>query len=450
MQILRTKIIAIAGVFVLLSTASCKKWISNTPEPLQVDESTVFYTEKGFQEVLNGVYLQMATQSLYGRDLTLGVLSILGRSYDLNITPASNALFYQSIRYNLQDKALKDYASDVWIKMFQAIANLNNLLANIESRKAMFTSNHYNQYKGEALALRAYLHFDLLRLFAAAPSSGNSSAIGIPYVTTVQSANTPNSTIDEVMEHCITDLKNAESLLSPSDLTNYRINQWTIKGLLARLYLYKGDNQNAGAYANTVIRSNNFLLSKTNTDLLFANESLFSLFVYQAAVYQKSILADQTNLGFSAASQTALYVTGSGSNVDWRKSFGDPLTGSGTGIPFMPKKFYILGSKSSFPMIRLTEMYYIAAECAVNNKDSVTATALLDTVRVHRNLPKYSLVALKNDSLKVEIGKEYQKEFIGEGQMFFYFKRKNRPFASMPFTSIPVDGNATYVFVKPE
>ena len=95
-------------------------------------------------------------------------------------------------------------------------------------------------------------------------------------------------------------------------------------------------------------------------------------------------------------------------------------------------------------------MYYIAAECATAASDTLTATNLLDSVRVHRNVPKYTLAALKPDSLNIEIRKEYQKEFLGEGQMFFYYKRKNLPFAALPFTKVAVVPNASYVFIKPE
>ena len=102
------------------------------------------------------------------------------------------------------------------------------------------------------------------------------------------------------------------------------------------------------------------------------------------------------------------------------------------------------------PMIRVTEMYYIAAECATASLDSLKATDLLDSVRVHRGLTKYTLPALKRDSLNIEIRKEYQKEFLSEGQMFYFYKRKDLPFASLPFTKVPVVADASYVFIKPE
>ncbi|SMC87425.1 RagB/SusD family nutrient uptake outer membrane protein [Pedobacter nyackensis] len=450
MKSFKIKILTVVGGLLLLFSASCKKWVSDTSEPLQVDESLVFSTEKGFQDVLTGVYLQMGDSTLYGRDLSMGVLSLLGRSYDQNIETSIGPLFYESARYNLQGADLKKYAAEVWIKMYQSIANLNNLLVNIEAKKSIFTGNNYNRYKGETLALRAYLHFDLLRLFTMAPAAGTSSGPGIPYIKTISPGKAAISTIDEVMGMCIEDLKTAESLLSPTDVTNYRINNWAVKGMLARLYLYKGDHENAKLCANSVIESNKFLLAKTNADLFFTNENLFNLFLYQSQSFQKSVFADQAKLGLTAVNQTELYVKVNGAVADWRKSFVDPTTGNGTGAPFMPKKFYPFASKPSMPMVRLTEMYYIAAECALKDVDAVKATALLDTVRVHRNLPKYPIAGLTLENLGIEIKNEYQKEFIAEGQMFFYYKRKNMPFATLPFTKVPVDGNASYLFVKPE
>jgi hypothetical protein len=248
------------------------------------------------------------------------------------------------------------------------------------------------------------------------------------------------------VSQCIADLKKADGLLVGSPVVTSQLNTWAIKGLLARVYLYYGDTANATLYANAVISSKAFALSKSNADLFFTNESLFKLYIYNTNYYSyyKSVLTVPLALGLSTANQTALFVTGGGSAADWRRSFMAPFTGAAL---VMPKKFNATGA-NVFPMVRLTEMYYISAECAVANSDSTTATALLDTVRVHRNVPKYTLPALKLDSLKKEIQKEYQKEFLGEGQMFFYYKRKNMPLTSLPFTAAPAATNATYTFVK--
>lgn len=454
MQIVRNKILVIAGCFMLFSIVACKKWVEDAPQPLQVDEEKVFATEQGFREVLNGVYLQMGAPELYGKDLTMGVLSVLGRSYDMNITPSLGNLYYQTTKYNLADPTVKTYSAQVWQKMYQAVANVNNLLANMDAKKSVFTADNYNTIKGEGLALRAFLHFDLLRLFAQAPAASGFSSDAIPYVKTIDVNSTPLSTVNQVLEQCIVDLNAADDLLNPNALTASKINKWAVKGLLARVYMYKGDIVKADEYAKAVINSNKFAWSKTSGDLMFSSEHLFNLNIYQNnyGIYYKSILTGSAALGLSTQRQDTLYVRGGGATSDSRKFFIDPATGFGGTTAFMPKKFnQILPNRPNvFPMIRLTEMYYIAAECAVNNGDAISATALLDTVRVHRSLPKYTLAAITIDSLNKEIRKEYQKEFIGEGQVFFYFKRKNMPYATLPFTKVPVVVNATYTFVKPE
>lgn len=440
----------------LFSFTACKKWVDVEP-PLQVGENTLLQNEQGFRDILNGVYLHMGTRSLYGRDMTFGMMSLLGRSYDTTISPAIDNLFYQSARYNFGDAAVKATHKNIWDSLYFSIGNLNNLLEKMESRKELFTGNNYNTIKGEALGLRAFIHFELLRMFAPSPAASGLSVPAIPYVTTFSPYATPVATTGAVIDASIADLTNAQALLSEADLTTSRFNAWAAKGLLARIYLYKGDYSNAQTLALSIINSKKFPLQPGTTippDLMFSKEHLFSLFssYNNSLAYYKSVLNTTPPLGFSIPNQNALFISGSGSSGDWRRLFNDPATGGTTGNPISPRKFIPTSNNNPnvLPMIRMTEMYYIAAECAVTFNDSLSATNWLDTVRVHRNLPKYSLAALKKDSLYVEIGKEYHKEFLGEGQVFYYYKRKNIPFASLPYTKVAVVPNASYVFIKPE
>ena len=437
----------------MLSFTSCKKWVVVDP-PLQVGENELLSDEQGFRDVLNGVYLHMGTRSLYGRDMTFGMMSVLGRSYDTTISPLINNLFYQSARFNFQDASMKTTQKNIWDSLYFSIGNLNNILAKIESRKDVFSSNNYNTIKGESLGLRAFIHFDLLRMFAPSPAAAGFNVAAIPYVTRMSPYPTAVSTTGAVIDSCIADLKNAQALLNDADMTTSRFTGWALKGLLSRIYLYKGDYANAQYHALSVINSNKFLLAVSNSDLMFSKEHLFSLFssINNSQVFYKSVLNAVPPLGFTTQNQSALFVSGSGATSDWRRSFVDPATGIALGNTISPRKFYSTTTThpNILPLIRTTEMYYIAAECATVLNDSLTATNLLNTVRVHRNLPKYTLTALKKDSLGVEIEKEYQKEFLGEGQVFFYYKRKNLPFAVLPYTKVNVVPDASYVFIKPE
>ena len=443
--------------FVLLATAlllgACKKWVEVNP-PLQVDQGELFSTEEGFRDVLNAVYLQMGSRETYGRDLNVGLLSVMGRSYDTSITPAIGNLFYQGARYNVQDADVKAAAKKIWDGLYFSIGNLNNLLANVDANKQLFTGANYNTVKGEALGLRAYLHFDLVRLFAPSPAASGLNTPAIPYVTKVSPYASPVATTGAVIDACIGDLLSAEKLLNASESKTSQFNIWAAKGLLARIYLYKGDLPNAQQYAFEIINSKKFPLAVNNSDLMFSKEHLFLIYSYFtfAISNNSSVLNTTPPLGFSIPNQTALFVTGSGSTADWRRAFVDPATGTAIGNTISPRKFYS-GNQSSVnivPMIRATEMYYIATEVANALQDSLTATNLLDSVRVHRNLVKYTQTALKRDSINKEIAKEYQKEFLGEGQVFYYYKRKNLPFSSLPYTKVPVVADASYVFIKPE
>jgi len=449
----KKKLLILSLVAVLmLSFTACKKWVDVEP-PLQVGENTLLSNEQGFRDILNGVYLQMGAINSYGRDMTFGMMSILGRSYDTTISPAIDNMFYQSARYNFQDASVRTVHKNIWDNLYFSVGNLNNLLTTMESKKELFSGNNYNTIKGEALGLRAFIHFDLLRMFAPSPAAAGFNVPAIPYVTRFSPYATAFSTTGAAIDSCIADLKNAQSLLSDADMTTSRFTTWAVQGLLSRIYLYKGDFANAQTLALSIINSKKFPLATVNTDLMFTKEHLFSLYssANNSLAYYKTVLNTSPPLGFTTQNQTALFITGSGATSDWRKlgAFVDPTTVMALGNTISPKKFY-LSNSNILPLIRTTEMYYIAAECATALNDSLAATNWLDTVRVHRNLPKYTLAALKKDSLGVEIAKEYQKEFLGEGQVFFYYKRKNLPFTALPYTKVAVAPNASYVFIKPE
>ena len=104
---------------------------------------------------------------------------------------------------------------------------------------------------------------------------------------------------------------------------------------------------------------------------------------------------------------------------------------------------------NSQPLIRLPEMYYIAAEC---EPDAKTAAAYLDEV-ISTRTGQYSTTTTtdfdKTDTRQIygmvtgqtvrtnELMKEYLKEYYGEGQLFFFYKR----FAFTDFPGCPLDNN---------
>jgi starch-binding outer membrane protein, SusD/RagB family len=437
--------------------AGCNKFL-DSPSSMMIKQEEIFSTEQGFTEALNGVYLQMGSPALYGRELSFGLLSILGRSYDTTILPQAGSLYYQGARYNYGDPAVKAAINTIWDSSYQCIANLNNLLGQIDSKKDVFTGDNYNQVKGEALALRGFLHFDLLRMFGPASAHSNTSAPGIPYVQKLSPIAESTGNTGAVLDACVADLNAAKGLMTVAAKRQGHLDYWAIRALLARIYMYKGDYTNAQGMALEVIGSKQYPLAVSNTDVMFTTEHVFTLYVYLSNLgnYTRGFFNTPAPMGLLPVNQNQLYATGAGSAADWRRAsaFLDPATNQPTNpsnpnAVVMPKKFAI-SSNNAMPLIRLTEMYYIAAECALASNNLARATELLDTVRVHRNLPAYTMAALPADSIAAETEREYRKEMLGEGQLFFYYKRKSKPFDQLPFTKVPVVANATYVFPKPE
>ena len=103
-----------------------------------------------------------------------------------------------------------------------------------------------------------------------------------------------------------------------------------------------------------------------------------------------------------------------------------------------------VSTEGTIPLIRLPEMYYILAEC--ESDDDVSAD-YLNKVREARGIDGTSY---KNSASKklTEIEKEYRKEFYGEGQLFFFYKRHfYTTFLHCP-VSLLVEKN--YIFNLPE
>ena len=91
--------------------------------------------------------------------------------------------------------------------------------------------------------------------------------------------------------------------------------------------------------------------------------------------------------------------------------------------------------RDRMPVLRISEMYYIAAEY-LKAVDAPEALNMLNIVREYRGLVE-KLIDVNPIAIQNEILKEYQREFLGEGQLFYYHKRlgtKNIATANAKYT----------------
>ncbi len=439
-------------VFLATFMSSCEKFLDVRPKS-EIPVNLHFNRESGYLDQLTGVYTKMCGTNMYGREMTFGLLEVLAQNYDLN---SNNTAYFHATQYNYQEALTKIKKDAIWTDTYNCIANLNVLLESIDKADStIFTGNNYRVIKGEAIGLRAFLHFDMLRIYAPSYAS-NPAAPAIPFVTEYAPKITPQSTVSQAIDLIIADLETSVTLLkadslyaseTPYNHTSRRsyFNYFAAELTLARVYLYKGDLQNALNHAQVIIAeseltSNSALFWTHYTSLettydyevnrLYTTEHVFQLRINSMndiIKYSFTSLAGINSLSPSDTKADAIYEkTSKGYGNDYRllKCFQY----DGENRYFSKFWQYENGPHNNiFPVLRKTEAYYIAAE-ALLNTDKTRAISLLNEVRSHRKLSDFPLSeTLTVDEVNTEIFKEYRKEFLGEGQLFFYYKRLNLP-----------------------
>lgn len=449
----------------IITFSSCKKWLDVSPKT-QVRESEMLKDEQGFKDAITGVYMKMGDPTLYGHTLTMSFMSILSQHYSTN---TSVHPYYQITIFNYLDAGVKNTIADIWTNMYSAIGNVNNILATIDEKKEVFTGQNYTRIKGEALALRALMHFDLLRMFGASPKV-DAQRKAIPYVTVFSIKVSPLLTVQNVIDSCMNDLKMAEQLLSADktvrgeyttdpflSYTRNHLNYWAVKGLQARILLYDNDKTNALLAAKEVISNQAAYFpfvnpamasSSSNRDRSYATEHLFALNVYKMKSYSDAFYLGYNGgaplLSVSAQTLGTLYEIASGGSSDLRFNyqFVSIAGGSATtkyAIDNLTANYLI----NNVPLIKLSEIYYIAAESTPNTEDGV---AFLNEVRTHRGLTALPANISEND-LQTAIQMEYKKDLYAEGQGFYYFKRRNAPKVD---ASAIAASDKVYIFPLPD
>lgn len=114
----------------------------------------------GFKKTLNGVYIELNSSDLYGKNLSCEFIEILAQRYAIGDENKSNK---ELMEFSYNGSAGRGKTTSIWGTAYKLIANTNLILKNIELHSDVLAGEYYNLIKGEALALRALLHFDLFR-----------------------------------------------------------------------------------------------------------------------------------------------------------------------------------------------------------------------------------------------------------------------------------------------
>lgn len=463
-------------IYIVLLTlcVGCSDWLDVRPRT-EMKEDDMYATEEGFRNVLVGAYIRMATADLYGENTTLKFPELLAQHWQTSTSSTDRKILDNIRKFNFKDENVKEVIATMWLQYYKTIASLNSLLQEMEGKENLFVTGDYELIRGEALGLRAFLHFEVLRLWGPVPEKNiNVSRPAIPYLT--EMTKDPNAALPlaygKVLEMILTDLNEAEKLLAkdplieckanilnlgfgailsgdfkrPDDEFWYyrqnRFNYFAVKATKARYYQWTGDNEKAAAYANEVIGALNpedgsqkFSLANTvvdgtednkTGDRIMSCEHIFSLHnplledIIRPLFIDFGGYATQKMASITIAYEKAMNPNDIRFDKDnyWQEK-SVPLTGS---VQNMFKKFLVSETTSTrlIPLIRLSEMYFIAMECGTIGE----AQAKFRTFRISRNMDSSVENGLTDaPAVQNRLEKEYRKEFYGEGQMFFWYKR---------------------------
>lgn len=437
---------------ILLGMNSCDDFLDVRPKTEKV-ENEQFKDAQGFEDAIYGVYGELQDTCSYGRFMYWGFTEVLASHLGCY---EDEAQFAQPLsEYDFGANNVKTVIANMWAEAYKNIGYINNILEHLEDRKDMTL---YNYYKGEMLGLRAFLHFDLLRMFAPIDETKE----GIPYVETYSYSVKPFYTVGEVYDKILADLTEAERLLAEEEngmnyprtdnnlrtFLNYRnthFNLYAVWATKARVYWMRGDMENAAIYAKKVIDSEKFPLATPQemgeylAGKLSEKETIFGVYSNSYLETTRELIYNRTSFvsygpylessgGKYQLSYDAIYAADNdNSSADfrmqqlettsslWRKIIDYYTLSGGTEAPTGWDERY-----SGFTLIHVSEMYLIAAEALLETNYG-EAVNYFDLELASRGLRGFA--AQGKTLTKENIFNEYRKELFGEGQVWYNMKR---------------------------
>lgn len=446
-------------LFTLIIAQSCSDWLSLQPIDKQTEER-LFSTKGGFYTALNGVYNKLGSSSLYGRNLTWEMMDIVAQRYTIN---PLNQYADKIATFAYADVYIANNQQTMWTTAYNTILNCNVIIKNCELQKELLISNRdYSIIKAESMVARAFIHFDMLRCFGPIFTK-NPNELSIPYNTLSYASTLPLLPAKEVIDKVLEDINIAIDLLAQhdpiidggvmntprsetdanEDIYRYRqirFNYYSALLLKARVLLYSKDKENALIAAKSLIDDPNVkkyfsfidpskLLGNSSTpDRTFSSEMLFGLYNSNRGLIFKNNFSPE-GTAINLLQPRANFVTADlfkNETQDYRYQSQWAASNAIGNTNLMFIKYMDIADKTLFhatvfPILRVSEAYYIAAEC---EKDLTAAYGYLNIMREKRGVPPFGVLSVSD--LESKLNNEYNREFAGEGQLFFYNKRNNK------------------------
>lgn len=210
------KHIIFIATLLAMTLSSCSDWLDVRGENIEKEENQ-FSSYKGFVSALTGLYMTMGNNSIYGEQMTMTVVEALGNQwYDFDQSKTNTK--YLLTHHDYESDGAKSVISSMYRCLFTTISTANVIIYNTEVNGGIIpVKADRDIIRGEALAVRAYCQFDVLRLFGQLPKGGKIQ-VSLPYSYSHDISTLPKYyTYSEYVENLKKDINEAEALLKDTD-----------------------------------------------------------------------------------------------------------------------------------------------------------------------------------------------------------------------------------------
>lgn len=433
-------------IMVLVILSSCERFLE-FPLTNQIEDSKAISTSKDLEATLIGAYDGLQEGNVGGGNaVAFGDFM----ANDAFVFEPNLSFFGTFEIYNRATTVQIGLLRDMWKRSYATINRANLVIDAIDNNKIndpALTDALKNQFKGEALFIRAYAHYNLVQFWSLpynADAPGTNTQAGVIYrkvpISGFDGTKASRNTVEECYNNIIADLVTSDNLLSAVSLpTRFRANGNAAKALLARVYFQKGDHANASTKANEVITTVGYTLEDSlpllynRSGQSFSPEHIFFLI---------NIPTDQSNslVGFysdfnnpTMRADSAFYNLFDSGDRRRKELYRPDLA---NGFAFVRKYSQTGANPWNVVLIRLAEMHLIRAEANLSpggNGNTADALASYNLIR-QRALKETYVEETSTAGLLEKVRLERRKELAFEGDRYNQIRKlKGTMRAGVPY-----------------
>ncbi|MBK5213454.1 MAG: RagB/SusD family nutrient uptake outer membrane protein [Flavobacteriaceae bacterium] len=396
---------------ICLAAFSCN--IVDVEPQNSISAENAFKTKEDIDKGILGAYASLQSLSYYGR--TYSIFADLAADNLSHPVDATASDYAEVDNNNMLPENGSN--SNMWAIMYDGINVANNVISKVPIIPDM-TEEERNAALAELYFIRALNHFNLTRYYGAIP-------IKLEPTVGVNGLDAPRVPVNEVYAQIITDLNFAAENL-PNSRIKIRGSKFAAKALLARVYLYQGNYQQAATMASDVLNNGGYTLLSNYADVFADEENAESIFEISFSQLERNRIAEY-NFPKSLNGRREVEPT-----QDLLDAYEAGDTRFAASVAFADNLAYAIKyddlnlGADNFIVIRLADMYLIRAEALAKGSapDANQIKADLNTVRTRAGLS--GITSNSIDQLISAIEKERRVEFAFEGHRWFDLVRTGR------------------------